>query len=582
MTLSRGWFAVSLQQRSWRRVAVIECDVLVAGTGAGGFAAALAARLEGLDVIMVEKEPLFGGTTAYSAGVIWIPNNHHLAKAGLSDSREAALRYLQSHVGNRLDKARAEAFVDTAPVMLKTFEAAGFVAYTLAPTWADYHPTDDGGSDGGRSLTPDDYDGRALGDWFDKLRPPLASMVAFGGMMVGRTDLPHVFRMTKSVRSAAHVARMTARFARDRLTHKRGTRLVNGNGLIARMARHALDRGVRLWLSSPVQGLDVEGGRVVGATVFRDGQDIQVRARKGVVLATGGFPHNAALTSRLYGHIAEGRQHTHLPPRGNAGDGVRLAETAGGFLSDNVHQVAAWAPVSQVPQADGTTVPYPHFVDRGKPGIISVDKRGWRFVNEAQSYHVFMPALFEACRRDKTAEAWIIADHKAIRRFGLGAIGPQPMPLRPHLASGYLKRGETPEALAKACGIDPNGLAETIRAFNGPAREGRDPAFNRGSDAYQRFNGAPDQKPNPSVAPLETPPYYAVRVVAGELGTFAGIATNANAQVVGRDGGVVDGLYAVGNDALSVMGGTYPGGGITIGPAMTFGYIAARHMAGSV
>jgi hypothetical protein len=561
-------------------VAEFECDVLVAGSGAGGLATALAARLEGLDVILIEKEPLFGGTTAYSAGVIWIPNNHHAAKAGIVDSREQALQYLSSHVGNRLDRARAEAFVDHAAPMLQAFEAAGFVSYTLAPTWADYHPTDPGGVDGGRSLTPDDFDGRLLGDHFDKLRPPLPTMTALGGMMVGRNDLPHVFKMTRSARAAAHVAGMVVRHARDRISYSRGTRLVNGNGLIARLMRHAIDRGVRVWLDTPLQSLERSAERVVGARVLRDGRDITVKARKGVVLATGGFPHNDALTTRHYPHKAARRTHVPLPPRGNAGDGVRLAETAGGFLSDNVHHAAAWAPVSLVPQPDGTRAPYPHFFDRGKPGFIAVDKRGRRFISEAQSYHVFVPAMIEACRRDADVAAWIVCDHKAIRRFGLGAIGPAPIRLEPHLRSGYLLRGQTLEALAAACGISPNGLAETIRGFNGPARVGKDPAFDRGSDAYQRFNGAPDQSPNPSVAPLEMAPFYAVKVVPSELGTFAGIATNANAQVVSRDGATVEGLYAVGNDALSVMGGTYPGAGITIGPAMTFGWIAARHMAG--
>jgi glycine/D-amino acid oxidase-like deaminating enzyme len=561
-------------------VAEFECDVLVAGSGAGGLATALAARLEGLDVILIEKEPLFGGTTAYSAGVIWIPNNHHAAKAGIADSREQALAYLAAQVGNRLDRARAEAFVDHAGPMLRAFEAAGFVSYTLAPTWADYHPKDPGGIDGGRSLTPDDYDGRLLGDYFAKLRPPLPTMTALGGMMVGRNDLPHVFKMTRSMGAAAHVAGMVARHARDRVSHSRGTRLVNGNGLIARLMRHALDRGVRVWLTTSLQALTRQGDRVEGARLLRDGREVTVKARKGVVLATGGFPHNDALTTRLYPHKAARRTHVPLPPRGNVGDGVRLAETAGGFLSDNVHHAAAWAPVSLVPQPDGTRAPYPHFIDRGKPGVIAVDKRGRRFISEAQSYHVFVPAMIEACRNDADVAAWIVCDHKAIRRFGLGAIGPAPLRLEPHLKSGYLLRGETVEALAKACGISPAGLVETVRGFNGPARVGKDPVFDRGSDAYQRFNGAPDHGPNPSVAPLDTAPFYAVKVVPSELGTFAGIATNANAQVVSRDGATVDGLYAVGNDALSVMGGTYPAGGITIGPAMTFGWIAARHMAG--
>jgi len=298
------------------------------------------------------------------------------------------------------------------------------------------------------------------------------------------------------------------------------------------------------------------------------------------VLACGGFPGSAELKRRVYGHVAAGKGHASLPPPGNAGDGLRLAQSVGGTFLEDVHQPAAWTPASLVPQADGSLVPFPHFFDRGKPGYISVDRRGRRFVNEARSYHVYVPAMLEACRDDAEAQAWIVCDHAAIRRFGLGALGPAPMRVGPFLRSGYIQRSDTVWGLALACGIDADSLERTILAFNGPAQLGEDPEFGRGSDAYQRFNGAPGHAPNPCVAPLATPPFYAVRVVPSEIGTFAGIATNARAQVVDREGRPVPGLYAVGNDAASVMGGTYPGAGITIGPALTFGYIAARHMAG--
>jgi succinate dehydrogenase/fumarate reductase flavoprotein subunit len=557
------------------------CDVLIAGSGAGGFAAALTARLQGLDVIMVEKEPLFGGTTAYSAGVIWIPGNSHQRLAGIADTREDALTYLTHHVGNRLDRANAEAFLDSAPAMLDLFEREGIVSYTLAPTWADYHPDEPGALQGGRSLVPDDFDGRALGPWFNQLRPPIKTMTAFGGMMVGRNDLPHVFRMTRSLGSALHVGRMLARHARDRVRYSRGTRLVNGNALVARLAVNAFQRGIPLWLNSPIVELVREGGHVVGAFVERERQRLQIRTRRGVVLACGGFPASDDLKRRIYRHIVAGKGHASLPPPGNTGDGLRLAQSVGGTFQDEVHQPAAWAPVSLVPQPDGSVIPFPHFFERGKPSYISVDRRGRRFVNEAKSYHVFVPAMIEACRGDQHAQAWIVADHRAIRRFGLGALGPAPMRVQPFLRSNYIKRSDTVRGLAEACGIDATRLERTIGAFNGPARHGEDPEFQRGSDAYQRFNGAPGHKPNPCVAPLDRPPFYAVRVVPSELGTFAGIRTNANAQVIDSAGRPIPGLYTVGNDAASVMGGTYPGAGITIGPAMTFGFIAGRHLAGA-
>ena len=556
------------------------CDVLVVGSGAGGFSAAITARHHGLDVLMVEKEPLFGGTTCYSAGVIWIPRSGQAKAAGIDEPRGEALKYLESIAGNRLDRARAQAFLDAGPEMLKFIEANTPVRYVLVPTWADYEPELPGGSNGGRSLAPEPFDGRRLGARFDQLRPPLASMMLLGGMMVGRTDLPHLFNMLRVPKSAWHAARMFARYGRDRLVWKRGTRITNGNALIAGLALAAQEKGIPLWLESPLERLVIENGRVTGAIVRRQGREMHVTARRGVVLASGGFPGDAALKARLYGHVAAGREHQSLPPATNTGDGIKIASASGAGFQDDVHHAAAWTPVSFVPQPDGSHLPYPHFLDRGKPGYITVDRRGRRFVNEAKSYHVYVPAMIEACRGDARTECWNICDHTAIRRWGLGAAPPRPARLKPYLDSGYIVSGESPEELARKIGIDAGGLSETLRAFNEGARRGEDPEFGRGADAYQRFNGAPGHEPNPCVAPLYQPPYYAVRLVPGDIGTFAGLSTDGSARVLDTTGGVIEGLYAAGNDMASVMGGTYPGAGITIGPALTFGYIAGRHLAG--
>jgi succinate dehydrogenase/fumarate reductase flavoprotein subunit len=557
------------------------CDILIAGSGASGFAAAIAARDAGCDVLMVEKAPQFGGTTCYSAGVIWIPANSHAKRAGLTDSRAQALTYMQSSAGNRLDRARATAFVDTAADVLDTLEAKTHVRYVLAPTWADYEPALDGGADGGRSLAPEPFDGRRLGVQFKNLRPPLESMMLFGGMMIGRNDLPHLFNMTRSAKSALHVAGMAARFGRDRVTHHRGTRLTNGNALIAALALSAFERDIPLWLSSPIIALVRDGDRVIGATVMRDGRETTITAKRGVILACGGFPGDDALKKRLYPHVAAGTKHHSLPPATNSGDGIRVAEGAGAAFNADVHHAAAWTPVSFVPQPDGTTQPFPHFIDRGKPGYMAVDRRGRRFVNEAKSYHVFVPAMIEACRGDTEVACWNICDATAIKRFGLGAAPPFPGRLQPYLKSGYLITGRTPEELARKCGIDPAGLAATIGEWNHNAARSADPAYNRGSDAYQRFNGAANhgRGDNPCVAPLEHAPFYAVKLIPGDIGTFAGLKTDASARVLDATGKIIDGLYAAGNDAASVMGGTYPGAGITIGPALTFGTIAGRHAA---
>ena len=556
----------------------VACDVLVVGSGAGGFATAITAAHHGLDVILTEKEPVFGGTTAYSAGVVWIPASSHAEREGVPDSRAQALTYLEHEAGNRLDRERAQAFLDTCGEMLDFFERHSHVRYQLQKGWPDYHP-DAPGAGSSRGLLPVQFDGRLLGENFAKLRPPLASMMLFGGMMVGRDDLPHLFRMTRSLASALYCARLFARYALDRARHARGTRVSNGNALVARLAKTLFERSIPLWLSSPVRALTTRDGAVTGAVVAREGGDVTVTAR-GVVLACGGFPHDEELKRRHYPHVAAGKQHQSAAPATNTGDGIRLGQSAGGAFVETQAQPAAWTPVSLVPQRDGTPVPFPHFVDRGKPGVIAVDRRGKRFVSEARSYHDFTPAMIEACRDDAAVEAFLVADHRAFRLYGLGAAPPAPAPFKPFLRSGYLVSAPTLAELAHQLKIDVAGLVATVTAFNRHAATGEDPEFHKGSDAYQRFGGDPAHAPNPCVAPLVTPPYYAVRLVPGDIGTFLGLCTDRYARVLSASGAPIGGLYAVGNDAASVMGGAYPGPGITIGPAMTFGYIAARHLAG--
>lgn len=559
----------------------VDCDLLVAGSGASGFTAAITAHDAGLKVLMAEKEPVFGGTTAFSAGVVWIPGNDQARAAGVADSAEHALRYLQSEVGDKLDEAKARVFVERAAEMLRYIESRTHVRYQLQPTWADYHPSLPGGVDGGRSLLPEAFDGRRLGGRFAELRAPIETMMIFGGMSLARDDLPHVFNMLRSWPSLLHMAKLYARYLLDRTRFARGTRITNGNALIGRLALSAQDRGIELRLATPVVRLTHDPvGRVNGAVLSQSGREILVRARRGVVLACGGFPGNTTLQALFYPHVAAGKIHQTAAPATNTGDGLRLAQTIGAALNTSVHHAAAWTPVSLVPRPGGRLVPFPHFVDRGKPGYIAVDRRGQRFANESQSYHDFTPRLIAACGNDANAEAWIVCDHSAIRRFGLGVAPPAPGRLGPHVRNGYLTRASSIVELADKLGIDASGLTRTVTEFNNGARAGKDPLFDRGSDAYQRFNGSPTQKPNPCLAPIEQGPFYAVRIVPGDIGTFVGLCTTPYAQVQDAAGAVIDGLYAVGNDQASVMGGTYPGAGITLGPAMTFGYLAARHAAG--
>lgn len=561
-------------------MAGIECDVLVVGSGAGGLSAACTAAHQGLEVIVAEKEPFFGGTTAYSAGVIWIPVNGHAVRAGLNDSREAALRYLAAETGLYFDPGKAAAFVAHAAEMLAFLEQHTHARYQLMESWSDYHPDAPGASLGGRSLLPEPFDGRLLGAHFRELRPPLPTMMLFGGMSVSRDDIPHLLNATRSPVSAWHVAKLLARYAMDRMRFPRGTRVTNGNALVARLVKTLFEHDVPLWLLSPAVKLLVEDDAVRGAIVERSGETIEVRSRKGVVLASGGFPRSAELRARYYRHVAAGKPHIPLAPPGNTGDGARLAREAGGVFQAEAEQPAAWTPVSLVPQRDGSLQPFPHFIDRCKPGYIAVDRRGQRFANEADSYHDFVPLMMHACRADPEVEAYLVTDHRAIRRYGIGVVPPAPMPLEPYLRSGYLLRAASPEALAAALGIDAAGFLRTLETYNVHAARGEDPEFGKGSNAYHHFGGDPTQRPNPNLAPLVAPPFYAVRLVPSDLGTFIGLSTDAQARVLDVNERPIRGLYAVGNDMASVMGGSYPGAGITIGPAMTFGYIAARHLAG--
>lgn len=361
--------------------------------------------------------------------------------------------------------------------------------------------------------------------------------------------------------------------------HGRGMLLTNGNALAARLARSASDSRIPVWLSSPAVQLLRDGVRVTGAVVERKGQRVSVRARDGVVLASGGFPHDTTRLERTYAHVARGHGHWSPTPQGNTGDGARMAEAAGGAFDDTLSNAAAWTPVSLVPRSDGKHGFMPHFIDRAKPGVIAVDLDGRRFTNEANSYHDVVQAMVKACAGKSETACWLVADHRAVRRYGLGFVKPFPLPLGKHLRSGYLRRGRSAAELAEKIGVSPAALENTIRRYNEHAQHGRDPEFGRGSKAYNRYQGDALHGPNPCVEPLRNAPLYAIKLVAGDLGSFMGIKTNAHAQVVDTSGRAIDGLYAAGNDAASVMGGEYTGAGITLGPGLTFGYIAGNHVA---
>ncbi|MBR0814154.1 FAD-dependent oxidoreductase [Bradyrhizobium diazoefficiens] len=558
-----------------------ECDVLVAGSGCSGMSAAITARHRGLDVLVVEKEPRFGGTTARSGGWLWIPGTS-LAKAyGIEETPEQARTYLRHEAGNNFDAARVDAFLSAGPEAVDFFTTKTALRFDMPLVFPDYHAEAPGGAQGGRSMVTRPFDGRELGDLIKSLGMPLPELTVFGMMLGSGKEIIHFMRVTKSLTSAVYVAKRLSRHLMDVLRYGRGMTLTNGNALAGRLAKSALDLKIPMWLSSPVRELTVENGTVTGAIVSREGRDVRIRARQGVVLACGGFPHDVERRKKMFPHAPTGNEHYSPGPTGNSGDGLRLAESAGGHIEDRLPNAAAWVPVSLTTRKDGSKGVMPHFIDRAKPGVIAVMRDGRRFANEGNSYHDFVQAMVKAARPGEEIAAYLVCDHKTLRKYGLGCVPPFPMPLGHHLNTGYLMRGDTLEALAAKAGIDPKAFVETVGQFNATAPLGHDAAFGKGSKAYNRYQGDAMHGPNPCVAPIENGPFYAIKMMVGDLGTYAGIVTDENARALDAEGRVIPGLYAAGNDMASIMGGNYPGAGITLGPALTFGYIAGRHLADS-
>lgn len=554
-------------------------DVVVVGSGAGGLSAALTARLNGLRVIILEKAGDFGGTTARAGGGFWIPGNRFQAAEGINDTRAKAEDYLKYSAANHYDEARVAAFLDNGPPMIEFFEANSALKFYMAPAYSDYHPHAAGALPGGRTVFPLPFDGRNLGKDLHRLAPPIPEMTVFGMHVGSGRELLHFFNVTRSLKSAAYVFRKFLNHVLEVARYGRGTHLSNGAALVARFVASLSERGVPIVTSCDVTGLIIEDGAVTGVEATHAGRTISVRARRGVVLAAGGFPHSRERRAALYRHAPTGREHHSPAYEFNTGDGVTLGESAGAAFVGTYPNPAAWTPVSLPPRANGAHGVFPHFVDRAKPGMVSVTRQGRRFTNEANSYHDFGQAMLRANEGAGEVFVWLIGDHRAFRRYGMGAARPF-LPYGHHIRSGYLRRGRTLAELAHAIGVDAQQLEATVDQFNGFARAGKDPHFARGENAYNRYFGDLDHKPNPCLAPLVDAPYYAVKLFMGDLGSFAGLRTDAHARVLTGEGRPIPGLYASGNDAASVFGGAYPGGGSTLGPAMTFGYIAGRHLAG--
>ena len=557
-------------------------DVVVVGSGAGGLSAAVAAAHGEASVLVVEKAVVCGGASAWSGGWMWTPRNLFALADGVNEDRTLPRSYLEHRLGDNFRADKVDTLLDGAPEMVEFFENHTALQFVPGATIADIHGDTPGAGTGHRSVAPKPVSLRTLGpDVAALLRRQLYETSFLGmGIMAG-PDLQAFLHSTRSPKAFGHCAFRITRHLVDLAVKRRGQQLVNGTALVGRLLRSALDAGVEIRVATAARSLVTdENGRVVGVRLEGPADAYTVHARRGVVLATGGFSHDIDRRRELFPRTPTGREHWTLTPPTTTGDGITLGESVGGRLDCSLASPVAYCPVSLIRYRNGRLGVFPHILDRGKPGVIGVLADGHRFVNEALGYHDYTLAMIEQVPDGDEVCSWLVADQRCLRYFPLGMAKPFPIPTWPYLRSGYLSRGRTVGELAEKVGIDPDGLAKTVADFNEGARHGEDPEFWRGSTPFNVGSGDPDNPwPNPSLAPLEQAPFYAVKVVPGSFGTFAGLVTDTASRVLDDDDQPIDGLFAVGVDQASVMGGHYPSGGINLGPAMTFGYLTGRLLA---
>lgn len=552
-------------------------DVVVVGAGGAGLSAALFAAIDGARVLIVERTEYVGGTTAWSAGTTWVPGTAHGKRVNPHDTLEATATYLNNAVGERTPAAVRQAFLAHGAQAVAHVEANSEVKYRPYPKHPDYISDLGGSTLNGRALEPLPFDGRLLGDLFGLLRPPIPEFTVLGGMMVDRTDINHLLAMTKSWPSLKHSVRIVLRHLADRLRYPRGTRLVMGNALVARLLYSLQQRGnVTLAMETEVSEFATGTNGVEGLKLRSGSETRRVHAKGGVVLASGGFNRHPGLRAQMLPGIPA--EWCPAAP-GHTGQMHDLAQGLGAAYATGGMSPAFWAPVSLRKRADGSTAVFPHFVmDRAKPGMITVNQAGERFVNESTSYHLFGLAMQAANKTSPAIPAYLVCDADALRKYGIGMVRPGGKGLEPFLADGYLTQANTLDELASKLGMDAAKLRRSVEQINAYADTGVDPDFGRGTTAYQQNLGDPNWPgKNPNIGPLRQGPYYAVRLYPGDIGASTGFATDENARVLRSGDAAIDGLYAVGNDMNSIMGGTYPAPGITIGPGLVFAFLAARH-----
>ncbi len=554
-----------------------EIDTLVVGSGAGGLLSALVAADNHADVLVIEKEALWGGTSATSGAGIWIPASDQARAAGFEDNVDDAFKYVRALSKENVPDANIRAFVENAAPMLRWVTNKTEINYQAFP-YPDYHAENPGGSPTGyRTHMPLPVDGKKLGKDVETLRfaSPAASLF---GYLNWHFDETYII-LFRAPGWWWHLTKSLARYWFDwpfRFKSRKDRRLTLGNALLGGLRLALNEKGVPVWLESPLVNLVEEKGKVIGAVVRHEGKDLRIRARKGVVLAAGGFDKNQSMRDEnapLYrnAYLSGGTS-------GNTGDSIRAGKALG---AATLNMQSAWAaPVFYVPGEDRGRL---CTIERALPGCIMVNQKGQRYLNEAASYHIVGQQMARrAAEHGDASPTWFVFDHKYRHNYPVGPLYPiMPDWLQRGEVRGILKKGKTIEELALAMRVPPDILAQTVARFNEHAVKGEDPDFHRGEAAYDKMYGDPRVGPNPCLAPIAKGPFYAMPIYPGDIGTNGGLLTDDKARVLDAKGKPITGLYAIGNNAASAMGESYPGAGVTIGPAMTFGYIAARHMTGA-
>ncbi|MFT3754449.1 MAG: FAD-dependent oxidoreductase [Pseudoxanthomonas sp.] len=541
-------------------------DFVVVGSGGGGLCAALWMACRGLKPMVLEKQAKVGGSTALSGGVFWQPNHPLQAQAGVSDSYEDGLAYMNAVIGEAgpgSSPERKHAYLVEGPQCVQFLLDQG-MAWVRSTGYSDYYDELPGGKPEGRSLTAPLFDGKQLGPWFDKLQlnPPQVP--------INTWEFRHFLLAGRSFKGLKTALTIVARMIKQKLTGK--VYLGIGASIQSRMLKLVLDRGVDVRLESPVQELIVENDKVTGVVAKINGAQRRIQAKRGVLINAGGFSHNLELRERFGPHPASVKYTMSNP--GDTGE-VLMEAVRIGAATDLTDQ-AVWLPMSFLPG----TGPVFHVQDMAKPGSLLVDASGQRFVDEACSYMELGQTLFKRNQTVKAIPAWYIRDSTCHKRYPVGGMFAMMQP-KSWRESGYLKKADTLEELARLCGIDEKGLKATVDRFNRFADNGVDEDFGRGTRMYDRYFGDPKVSPNPSLGPLKKGPYYAIAIYPGDVGTCGGLVCDTQARVLREDGSVIDGLYACGNSTASVMGRSYPGAGASIGNSFVWGYVAAKHAAAS-